>query len=395
MARLLIVLCICVFQFVFTQFVPEDQCETVDNTLGTCLNIKLCDPYLKVLENFGSRPEVQTFLRKTTCGFEGTTPKVCCPRQFLQPITTNPLQPPTTSNPLQPATVTLAPGRSLAKSLPTDDDYISAFPSPPECGISNASFGRIVGGVDAKLGDLPWMALLGYEVRSSLTSWLCGGSLVSRRHVITAAHCIHNQETALYVVRLGELDLGREDEGAAPVDILIKSMTKHEQYDPKSYENDIGVLVLQNDVQYSELIKPICIPATSRLRSEDFLDWMPLVAGWGQLSARGAKATHLQVLQLPVLSNDVCLQSYSQYEDQVIDERVICAGYITGGKDSCSGDSGGPLMQPIPINLTSIYYQIGVVSFGPRDCARPGLPGIYTRVTNFIPWLQRYVLGSA
>ncbi|XP_023953996.2 venom protease [Bicyclus anynana] len=370
MAYRIFVLCACVCHIVFGQLVFE--CETVGKTPGTCVGITQCEPYLKLLASAGSKPEVKDLLRKSLCGYDGTTPKVCCPR----------------------ATATTRVVSDVGKALKEDTDYIFAFPSPPECGISNASFGRIVGGVDAKLGDLPWMALLGYSVRGAPTNWLCGGSLISARHVLTAAHCIHNQETSLYVVRLGELDLAREDEGAVPVDVLIKRNIKHEAYNHESFENDIGLIVLQNEVQFTDLIRPICIPTDSRFRSVDFVGWTPLVAGWGKLSARGAKATHLQVLQLPVLTNEVCVQRYAAYEAQVIDQRVLCAGYTSGGKDSCSGDSGGPLMQPIPVNLTSVYYQLGVVSFGPRECALPGLPGIYTRITSFVPWLQRQVLGA-
>lgn len=57
-------------------FVTEDACEAVDRTAGTCLNIKLCRPYVQILENFGSRPEVANFMKKAACGLDGTTPKV-------------------------------------------------------------------------------------------------------------------------------------------------------------------------------------------------------------------------------------------------------------------------------------------------------------------------------
>ncbi|XP_039760362.1 venom serine protease Bi-VSP-like [Pararge aegeria] len=197
-----------------------------------------------------------------------------------------------------------------------------------------------------------------------------------------------------YVVRVGELDLASETEGATPVDVLIKTKIKHEDYNAKAFTNDIALLVLQNDVQFTDLIKPICIPTDNKLRSTSFEDYNPFIAGWGDLEFRGPKATRLQVLQLPVVSNDFCKQAYTAYKAQVIDNRVLCAGFKKGGKDSCQGDSGGPLMQPIyNFETTKTYfYQIGVVSFG-KKCAEPGFPGVYSRVTSFVPWLQKNVLG--
>ncbi|XP_039760066.1 uncharacterized protein LOC120633784 [Pararge aegeria] len=371
----------------------HDTCPTIDNGVGTCRNIKECPLYVKLLTEARSNSAAVQVLRRVHCGFDGNTPKVCCP---LLPIPTVAPAPPTpappTPAPIQPPTpapIDTAAGKSLTS------DFISEFPLPPECGVSNGSFSRVVGGVDAKLGDFPWMALLGYKgKRSPTTSWLCGGSLISRHHVLTAAHCIHNHEDDLYVVRVGELDLASETEGATPVDVLIKTKIKHEDYNAKAFTNDIALLVLQNDVQFTDLIKPICIPTDNKLRSTSFEDYNPFIAGWGDLEFRGPKATRLQVLQLPVVSNDFCKQAYTAYKAQVIDNRVLCAGFKKGGKDSCQGDSGGPLMQPIyNFETTKTYfYQIGVVSFG-KKCAEPGFPGVYSRVTSFVPWLQKNVLG--
>ncbi|WP_407700718.1 trypsin-like serine protease [Streptomyces endophyticus] len=87
-------------------------------------------------------------------------------------------------------------------------------------------------------------------------------------------------------------------------------------------------------------------------------------------------------------------QPPSKPEAQKIDERVLCAGYKQGGKDACQGDSGGPLMQPIwsPTSHKTYFYQIGVVSYG-KNCAEANFPGVYSRVTHFIPWIEQKVLG--
>lgn len=90
---------------------------------------------------------------------------------------------------------------------------------------------------------------------------------------------------------------------------------------------------------------------------------------------------------LPVVSNDQCRQSYNNFKNTIIDDRVLCAGYATGGKDACQGDSGGPLMLARLEEEVYAYYQIGVVSYGFK-CAEAGYPGVYSRVTSFINWIE-------
>ncbi|XP_022123049.2 venom serine protease Bi-VSP [Pieris rapae] len=362
----------------------KNTCETLDGGVGNCIKIQECDIYYKLLKDSRDKTVVN-ILRKSQCGFEGQNPKVCCPLPGI------PDEPPA------PQTTTVAP-TPQGKSVDTDDvTPVTALPEPPVCGVSEASFSRVVNGVPAKLGDFPWMALLGYHDSRGgpETRWKCGGSLVTQHHVFTAAHCIHGHEDLLYVVRLGELDLASENDGAAPIDVLIKSKIKHENYDSVAYTNDVGLLILDKDVQFTKLIKPICIPQNQKLRSLTFEKYNPLIAGWGDVAYRGPSATHLQVAQVPVVSNSACKETYKPYKKQVIDERVLCAGWKDGRQDACQGDSGGPLMQPIWNSETyqTFFYQIGIVSFG-NKCAEPGFPGVYTRVTHFVPWLEKRIIGS-
>nr|AAL31706.1 coagulation factor-like protein 3 [Hyphantria cunea] len=369
-------------------------CDSVDGGLGSCISFFNCRPYMRLLRKNTS--EVRQVLRNAHCGFDRKGPRVCCPlfdtltdsQQRLSSTATT-----TTTT----TTTTAAPETEMSKTLSDRQlsDFVDSLPDPPVCGVSSGSFSRVVGGEKAKLGDFPWMALLGYKNRNGDTNWLCGGSLISSRHILTAAHCIHNHENDLYVVRLGELDLTKEDEGATPYDVLIKQKIKHAEYSANAYTNDIGILILDKDVEFTDLIRPICIPKDNKLRANSFEDYNPLVAGWGQTTYKGQFASHLQFAQLPVVSNDFCTQAYAAYEAQKIDERVLCAGYNLGGKDACQGDSGGPLMQPIwsPVQFKNYYYQIGVVSYG-RKCAEAGFPGVYSRITHFIPWIEEQVLGQ-
>lgn len=117
------------------------------------------------------------------------------------------------------------------------------------------------------------------------------------------------------------------------------------------------------------------------------------VAGWGRLDEYSERADILQQVQVPVITNDECKKKYEdadryQYgaEYRFNETYVLCAGFTAGGKDSCYGDSGGPLMLPIHENGRFPYYQIGIISYG-YGCGRPNIPGVYTNVKQYVDWI--------
>ncbi|XP_050574693.1 venom protease-like isoform X3 [Bombus affinis] len=246
---------------------------------------------------------------------------------------------------------------------------------PPHCGFSNVTHNRIVGGKPAKLGAWPWMVALGFRNYTNPEAgpeWHCGGSLISARHVLTAAHCAIRSD--LYVVRIADLNLKRDDDGAHPIQMGFESKLIHPNYISGQHPHDIAILKLERDVTFSDYIRPICLPIEESLRNNNFVGYNAFVAGWGRLEFDGPYSDELMEVQVPVLSTAECQQAYAGVSD-----KVICAGYAEGGKDACTGDSGGPLM--IPQNFT--LYEIGVVSFG-YLCGLPGYPGVYTRVTSYL-----------
>lgn len=177
-----------------------------------------------------------------------------------------------------------------------------------KCGVSSAVRSRIVGGTNAPRGGYPWLAALGYQTPA--VRFLCGGSLITQRHVVSAAHCVVD---GLAFVRLGAYDITSNTEGA--VDVLIETKFIHESYDPKFITNDISMLKLNRNVNYTNLIKPICLPLTDALINRDYTGSTPFVvfftrltdlqkylkplsmfqAGWGSTSFRGPGSAILQV----------------------------------------------------------------------------------------------------
>ncbi|XP_050528451.1 venom protease-like [Daktulosphaira vitifoliae] len=265
----------------------------------------------------------------------------------------------------------------------TTSKYSPERQSSESCGISEITDRRIVGGTEAQLGAWPWMAAIGYRrnKRQSTPMFLCGGTLISDRHVLTAAHCQPQPgETELYMVRLGDLNLDPNvNDGAKPINVMVEKMIVHEKYNTETLFNDIALLKLAEPVKFNSNIQPICLPTSSELRSHSFEGTLPFIAGWGDTSYNGVASKTLLEAQIPVISNNKCRELYDY-----LDEAMMCAGYSEGGTDTCQGDSGGPLM----LNQGEKYYLTGVVSKGYK-CAVAGYPGVYTRVTHYLDWIKR------
>lgn len=255
--------------------------------------------------------------------------------------------------------------------------------SPPECGKTSVNQQpRIVGGQPAELGAWPWIALLGYSTRNRPGPfWDCGGSLINERYVVTAAHCLTHPFLTLKVVRLGENEIDNDNDGATPVDILVEKVLPHPTYNAGTKMDDIGLVKLQQSVQFTRYIQPICLPKPIDMRSQSFVKYFPFVAGWGTTTVGGPASKKLLQIQVPVTDNESCDKVYTPEGARVLSKQ-LCAGFPKGGKDACQGDSGGPLMLP----KGNVYYLIGIVSYG-KGCAKAGFPGVYSRVTSYLDWI--------
>ena len=104
-------------------------------------------------------------------------------------------------------------------------------------------------------------------------------------------------------------------------------------------------------------------------------------AGWGKTESATASEKKLKV-EMNIKSLQECAPVY-QRGGILLKQTHMCAGGVRG-KDTCSGDSGGPLMR----QMTGSWYLIGVVSFGPQKCGAPGVPGVYTNVAEYVDWIK-------
>jgi len=246
--------------------------------------------------------------------------------------------------------------------------------------MAEGSHEKIVGGVVALPHEFPWLVSLEYYGH-----YYCGGALLSDRLVLTAAHCI--QPHFPVYVRLGDHDKYSDDPatelvGATPV--------LHPDYGRKgkSLGSDLAMLWLHKRVDipaHQGRIAPICLPKVGSSSPS-----LVVAAGWGLTSEGGSQARILQKADLITMSNEECFNSTGYAAiPEYMDATMLCAQ--AQGKDSCSGDSGGPL---ITLDQGRSRWTLkGVISWG-VGCGRAEYPGIYQRVFHNIQWIERQLAES-
>jgi secreted trypsin-like serine protease len=261
--------------------------------------------------------------------------------------------------------------------------------------LDQVSF-RIVGGERADATAWPWQVVLYTRSKRGNFSMHCGGSLVNPGWVLTAAHCVDSLAPDDYAIVEGtsHIDSLLKEKGPGRV-VLLKTVIRHEDYNPETKENDVALLELASPASARPI--RLSFPEKSPL---EIAGTLATVTGWGTLqpiSSDGHDVKTSEIVQpddpryftddlmqveIPLVSEEVCQRSYPGSK---IDHRVICAGLPEGGKDSCQGDSGGPLVAKA---ADGEFKQIGIVSFG-RQCAVKDGYGVYTRVSAFQDWLQQ------
>ncbi|XP_074600090.1 proclotting enzyme-like [Brevipalpus obovatus] len=257
------------------------------------------------------------------------------------------------------------------------DKMSNQFPSDLDkvCGISPNT--RIVGGTDAHPKSWPWMAGL---INKTGKRTFCGASLISEWYLITAAHCLIGQNHLDILIRLGAYDFSADGNSDDAKDYEMENFRIHERYNSRSQENDIAMIKLKEKVQIPDSFRPICLPDGGKT----FFNRKAIVIGWGSLEYGGLLGTKLQQVSVPIWNDTACRASYAKNNLNFTD-KVYCAGYPEGGRDACQGDSGGPLMIQ---GAEGRWQLIGIVSFGFR-CAEPNYPGVYTRITSYLDWIDR------
>ncbi|XP_069835937.1 trypsin-like [Dendropsophus ebraccatus] len=221
---------------------------------------------------------------------------------------------------------------------------------------------KIVGGYTCAVNSVP------YQVSLNAGYHFCGGSLINDQWVVSAAHCYMSR----IEVRLGEHDI-EVLEGTEQF-ISSEKIIRHPKYNSYLLDHDIMLIKLSQPIALNSRIQSISLPTHC-----DVAGTQCLISGWGNTLSSGVNYPDLlQCLDAPILSDEDCKASYPGR----ITENMICVGYLEGGKDSCQGDSGGPVVCNGELQ--------GVVSWG-IGCARQGYPGVYTKVCNYVSWIEETI----
>ncbi|XP_015194909.1 tryptase-2-like isoform X2 [Lepisosteus oculatus] len=256
-----------------------------------------------------------------------------------------------------------------------------------EVSSSPLSRSSIVGGQDAKEGQWPWMVYLKIVPKHTKQEGHneCGGSLISERWVLTAAHCFDeppelSQSRAL---------LGGYQLAAAPRHRQVRKLKRtvlHERYRASTRQrsgSDIALVELDSPVTYTKFVQPVHLARGSDHFTPNSECW---ATGWGQTGEDKPlpKPYTLQQVRLSIMKRQLCKKLFKGR--WVIMADMLCAGFQHGGKDTCTGDSGGPLV----CKKKTVWVQAGIVSIG-DGCGKPNSPGIYTRVSSFRTWIKTHV----
>uniref|UniRef100_H2YNK9 Granzyme M n=1 Tax=Ciona savignyi TaxID=51511 RepID=H2YNK9_CIOSA len=299
----------------------------------------------------------------------------------------------------------------------------------PVCGIkSNNTFvwenlirGHISGGTSSRTGEWPWMAFIDLSRNLSLLSLLdlrglmstsfCGGSLVGEQHVVTAAHCMGAIIPEDLRVYLGVTNRSNEHNPHQQVTILVNNhptyLTNNARFGVQNFDHDIAVLRLDRPVTITDYVRPICVPRSQRHKTlpergyhsqeTDRVQYMKrgVVTGWGK-DASGNSAIILQKVRVPFVPRPTCVRLFSEQAGELgiaglsVTNNMICAGYANKNRDSCYGDSGGPLT--FRDLVTNQWYLNGIVSFGTNEgCDQTNVLGVYTDVGKYTEFLDNMI----
>lgn len=255
---------------------------------------------------------------------------------------------------------------------------MNLFATPPDI--------KIVGGSPANIEDYPYqVALYSIDDEGNLNEFMCGGSIIDRYWIITAAHCVvesahKRQRIVAAFSKLSELEQATVYE--------ISDYIIHPEFNMQTVENDIALLRLAYPIDTSNAGSKVIRLLTPEEEQQGLIapGTMATITGWGTTQYMGDQPDQLQVGFLPIISVETANQWFAESAPgtNTVLESMLPAGYEEGGVSGCHGDSGGPLAVK---DATQTYVLAGVTSWG-NICGAPKQPAVYTRVPYFYNWIM-------
>ncbi|CAH0600824.1 unnamed protein product [Chrysodeixis includens] len=352
---------------------------------GVCANIYNCRSTMKDIRR-GDPPPI--------CSFQGVKTIVCCTDCELKDISTGVFQ----INPDVPVWFYKNGEKARDHCLDYLDQVEECIPHTiyeydtvkhptRNCNKIEISITGAAGGMDAKRDQFRHMALLGYGEDIDSAQWQCGGSLISDKFILTAGHCTAAPKIGpVRYIALGILK--RSDPLELWQRYLVKRIVRHPQYKPPSKYHDIALLETNKKVSFNTHVLPACLHIMPHNYSESYAS----ATGWGALGHRRELADTLQAVYVDRFEPHECSQLYPKHRHlrHGYDHTTqMCYGSRKEIRDTCEGDSGGPLQNADYIS-ECVYTILGVTSSG-RSCGFVGNSGVYTRVLPYVPWIESVV----
>ncbi|XP_052047346.1 mast cell protease 4-like [Apodemus sylvaticus] len=231
---------------------------------------------------------------------------------------------------------------------------------------SGAGAEEIIGGVQSEAHSRPYMAHLTIFREKR---YACGGFLITRQFVLTAAHCRGRE----IIVTLGAHNVNKRE--PTQQKIKVEKQIIHPKYNSSSYLNDIMLLKLQKKAVLTRAVNVIPLP-----RPSDFIkpEKICLAAGWGRTGVNEAMSATLREVKLRIMDKNAC-KYYRHYDNSI----QVCVGSPSTLKSTYEGDSGGPLV------CAGVAH--GIVSYGVEG-AKP--PAVFTRISSYMRWINTVLKGK-
>ena len=234
------------------------------------------------------------------------------------------------------------------------------------------------------IDEFPWIAQLLYDEDKHI---LCTGSLINHRYILTGAQAFFLGYRPI-AVRLGDYDATRNKDCVQNVDDIeecsdptmefgIEKIIRHRHYKRISKLNDIGLIRLSTNVEYSEYIRPICLPLSDSLQLIENQELA--VSGWGLTSERGQATTIKKKILTKLVSYETCHNIYMG------SSKFVTQFHLCGNESesyTCQGDGGGPLM----MSVKNQWMQVGILSFGLWPL---GTTSVYINTAKYLNWIKQ------
>uniref|UniRef100_A0A8W7PWC6 Peptidase S1 domain-containing protein n=1 Tax=Anopheles coluzzii TaxID=1518534 RepID=A0A8W7PWC6_ANOCL len=265
------------------------------------------------------------------------------------------------------------------RSIEDFDHYWDRLPTEMKIYRQRRPFQRITNGQEATPGQFPYQIILLSDFPTGTA--LCGGSVLTRNFILTAAHCVVSGTNTVVsggIAIMGAHNRTIQEASQQRIRYTASGIRYHPLYVSSTLRYDIAVVLLNSSITFTDRIQPVRLPARSDTRQ--FGGFVGTLSGFGRTTdASQSISTVVRFTSNPVMTNANCITRWGSSNIQ--DQNVCLSG--TGGRSSCNGDSGGPLTVE-----SGGPIQIGVVSFVSIRGCEVGMPSVYSRVSFYLNWVE-------